>query len=65
MTTTLHLYDVYRCYANGRVSYRALLHPSERPACAEALLDTVTATGKRDAVKQALAAWDQRLGIVR
>ena len=46
MTTTLRLYDVYICTVNARVSYRALPHPSERPADAEAHLDTVTATGK-------------------
>ena len=61
----LHPYDVYICIVNGRTSYRALPYPSERPACAEAHLDTVTATGKRDAIKQALAEWDRRLGILR
>jgi len=65
MTTTLREYDVYRCYVNARISYRALPHPSERPVCAEAHLDTVTATGKRDAVKRALAEWDRQLGIPR
>ena len=64
-SNTLRLYDVYRCYVNARTSYRALPHPSERPACAEQLLGTVTATGKRDAVKQALAEWDRQLGIPR
>ena len=48
-SSPLRLYDVYRCYTRARVSYRALPHPSERPACAVAHLDTVTATGKRDA----------------
>ena len=62
---TLRLYDVYRCYVNARTGYRALPHPSERPADAEQHLGTVTATGKRDAIKQALAEWDRRLGIPR
>jgi len=65
MTNTLREYDVYQCYVNARASYRALPHPSERPACAELHLGTVTATGKRDAIKQALAEWDRRLGIPR
>ena len=49
---TLRLYDVYRCYVNARTGYRALPHPSERPACAEQHLGTVAATGKRDATTQ-------------
>ena len=63
--TTLHPYDVYICYTRARTSYRALPHPNEWPACAEAHLGTVTAAGKRDAVKRALAEWDRRLGIPR
>jgi len=51
-SNTLRLYDVYRCYVNARTSYRALPHPSERPADAEQHLGTVTAAGKRDATRQ-------------
>ena len=51
-SNTLRLYDVYICYTRARTSYRALPHPSEWPACAEAHLGTVTAAGKRDATRQ-------------
>jgi len=64
-SNTLRLYDVYICYTRARTSYRALPHPSEWPACAEAHLGTVTAAGKRNAIKQAIAEWDRRLGIPR
>jgi len=64
-SNTLREYDVYLCYVNARVSYRALPHPSERPACAVAHLDTVTAAGKRDATRQAVAEWHRQLGIER
>lgn len=65
MTTTLREYDVYRCCINDRVGYRALLHPSKWPSYAELHLDTVTAAGKCEAVKQVLAERDWWLKILR
>ena len=44
--STLRLYDVYQCYTRTRARYRALPHPSERPADAVRHLDTVTGTGR-------------------
>ena len=52
-------FDVWRCYVNGRISYRAT--PSTewngyKPPWAEAHLDTVHADSKREALKLALKA---------
>ena len=53
-------YDIWRCWVNARISYRATPHRSDdklKPDNATAHLDTIEATGKRAAISKAIKAY--------